>query len=88
MTVTFCAARFGGLLGTLGGHVLVACAVVALDVAWIQSEMHNPNWDGAPDADLVFFFGVIVRVVLINTVLLPFAIPILYLRNTSNARAS
>ena len=32
------------------------------------------GWDGVPDMDIIFQFGVLLRVVLINTVLLPLAL--------------
>jgi hypothetical protein len=52
-------------------HLLVAVAVVLLDVQWIQSEMREPGWSGEPDQDIVFAIGVLLRVVLVNAVLLP-----------------
>lgn len=57
--------------GLILARVLVAIAIVALDVQWIQSEMRKPDWAGAPDQDSVFLIGVALRVVLVNTVLLP-----------------
>jgi hypothetical protein len=60
--------------GIILGHVLVAIAIVVLDVQWIQSEMRKPEWDGRPDQDFVFMIGVVLRIVLINTVLLPVSV--------------
>jgi hypothetical protein len=31
--------------------------------------MHRPGWDGQPDQDFVFMIGVLIRIVLINTLL-------------------
>ncbi|MBE0356090.1 hypothetical protein PPHE_a0961 [Pseudoalteromonas phenolica O-BC30] len=33
--------------------------------------MKNPEWDGTPDMDILFFLGIIFRVIIINTCLLP-----------------
>jgi hypothetical protein len=57
--------------GIIVGHFLVAVAVAFLDLRWIQSEMHQPGWNGQPDQDFVFMIGVLLRIVLVNTVLLP-----------------
>lgn len=54
------------------GQLAVAVIVYWQDVSWVQTEMRKPNWDGTPDMDIVFMFGVLIRVVLINTALLPF----------------
>jgi hypothetical protein len=70
--------------GIFLGHILVAIAVVVLDVQWIQSEMRKPGWDPnvGPDQDFVFMIGVVVRIVLINTVLLPVGFSALHLRRS------
>jgi hypothetical protein len=68
--------------GIFLGHVLVAVAVVIFDVQWIQSEMRKPGWDGQPDQDFVFMMGVAVRIVLINTTLLPVSVLALRLRRS------
>jgi hypothetical protein len=56
------------------GHLLVALIVYYLDVAWVQEQMKQPDWDGAPDLDIVFWIGLLPRILLINTVLLPFTL--------------
>jgi len=56
------------------GHIVIAGIVMFLDVRWIQVEMSQPGWDGVPDMDAVFFAGLILRIVVINTVLLPIAL--------------
>src|SRR5512133_2312878 len=66
--------------GVLLGHLLVAGAVVYLDVQWIQAEMAKPGWNGQPDQDFVFLLGVVARIVLVNTVLLPVSVLALRLR--------
>lgn len=67
------------LPGVLFGHVLVAMVLWAFDVMWVQSEMHKPGWNGQPDQDIVFFFGVLLRVLLVNTALLPVSLLVLRL---------
>jgi hypothetical protein len=62
--------RFGMFIG----HICVALLVAGLDVYWIQSEINRPGWNGTPDQDIVFHFGVMLRVILINTVLLPVSV--------------
>jgi hypothetical protein len=71
IAVTYCAARFGGLPGLFLGHFVIAGIIVCLDVLWIRSEMSKPGWNGVPDMDFVFHLGMLFRIVMINTVLLP-----------------
>jgi hypothetical protein len=59
------------LRGILAGQIVVAVAVAGLDIQWVQTAMSAPGWSGSPDMDIFFSFGVTLRVVLINTVLLP-----------------
>lgn len=69
--IVFLAARFGGLLGLFCGHLAVTMCVTVLDLLWIQSEIHDPGWDGQPDQDGIFLIGVLIRIVLVNAVLVP-----------------
>jgi hypothetical protein len=80
IAVAFVAACFVRVRGILLGHLLVAIAVVTLDVRWVRTEMGKPGWDGQPDQDIVFAIGVLLRVVLINGVLLPVSMVGLWLR--------
>ena len=48
--------------------------VITLDLLWIQSEIHDPDWDGTPDQDFVFIIGVAIRVFLVNTIVLPMSV--------------
>jgi type VI protein secretion system component VasK len=77
IAVAFLAARFGGLLGMFAGHFVIAGLVAALDVHWVTTAMRAPDWPGTPEFDFVFMIGVIVRVILINTVLFVVTIPAL-----------
>ena len=69
--------------GMFVGHLGVALAVAVFDVRWIQSEMSKPGWGGMPDQDAIFLFGVLLRIVLINIVLLPVGWMTLRLRSGS-----
>ena len=71
VAVALVAARFGRLPGIVAGHMLIAIVVTVLDVQWIQTEMHRPGWNGQPDQDFVFTIGLLIRIILINTFLLP-----------------
>ena len=84
IAVAFAAAYLLRAPGVFLGHVLIAIAVVALDVQWIQSEMRKPGWDPnvGPDQDFVFMFAMVLRILLINTVLLPVSLLALRLRRS------
>jgi hypothetical protein len=69
--IAFVFARVGRGPGMVLGHIVVAVAVIISDLLWIQAEMHKPGWDGVPDQDFVFLIGVLLRIVMINTLLLP-----------------
>ena len=45
--------------------------IVVSDMQWIETEMRRSGWDGTPDMDAGFFLGVLMRILLVNTVLLP-----------------
>ena len=72
--ITFLVPRRFGLWGLVLGQVLVAVVIVVLDIKWILTEIRRPGWDGLPDMDIVFQIGVGLRIVLINSVLLPIGI--------------
>jgi hypothetical protein len=69
--IAFCAARYGGWWLVPVGHLMVAAIICFLDMCWIQEEMSKPGWNGQPDMDAVFDLGVVLRILLINTTLLP-----------------
>lgn len=69
--LAFIVARLLNWPGIVLGHVLIAIAIFALDFQWVHGEMNRPGWDGSPDLDFVFGLGVLVRIVLINSLLLP-----------------
>lgn len=57
--------------GVLFGHFIASVLVCMADLQWVQAEMLKPGWAGQPDRDVVSMFGVIARVLLVNTALLP-----------------
>lgn len=68
------------------GHFVVALIVCLLDIRLVATAMRAPDWDGTPDMDIVFYFGVIVRVLLINALLL--AVSYLALRIRKRSRTT
>ena len=70
IAIAFCSARFAGCFGILLSVVLIAVALLILDTRWIYDEMQNHPENGR-DADGVFMFGVFLRVVVFNLLLLP-----------------
>ena len=66
VAIAFCAARFGGWIGIIAGHILVAVIVAYLDIRRIQAVINAPGWDGVPDMDLVFDIGLLIRIVLVH----------------------
>ena len=71
VAIAFTASWFLRLPGIFLGHLVIAALVAVLDIRWIEAEIHAPGWNGQPDMDIVFIFGVFLRIVLINTILLP-----------------
>lgn len=72
-TIAFVAARFGGLLGTLGGFVVIGITVIVLDIRWVFDEMKNHPEDGK-DADMIFFFVTLIRAAVFNLMLSPISV--------------
>lgn len=62
--IAFLASFFGGVVGMFGGHFLVAAVILILDINYATTHEYM-------DMDIVFTLGVLMRVLLINTVLLP-----------------
>lgn len=67
-------AYFGKGLGIIAGHLVIAVLVGVFDVIWIQSIMAQPGWEGDPDQDIVFMLGMLLRIVLVNTALIPLSL--------------
>lgn len=79
--IAFLASRFGGWLGIFAGHVVVALAVLLLDIDYATTHEYM-------DMDFAFSLGVLVRVLLINTALLPVSAVGIALRRKENNSAS
>ncbi|MDB5340925.1 MAG: hypothetical protein JWN70_6544 [Planctomycetaceae bacterium] len=72
--VAFCTARYGFWWSVPVGHIVTAVIIYVLDVMWAQAVMQKPdsNWDG--DLDMLFACGILVRVLMVNTLLLPITV--------------
>ena len=70
LLIAYSAARYGGWRLVPVGHLVVAAIILFLDMRWIRAEMSRPGWDGTPDMDMVFHFGVLMRILLVNAILL------------------
>lgn len=77
VAVAYAGARMGRIPGVFLGHILIAMMVFGLDLHWVHSEMERADWDGAADYDIVLLIGVVLRVLLINTLLMLVSIPTL-----------
>ena len=69
-TIAFLMARYLDWGGAFLGQITIFFLVSWLDWLWIQEQMSRPGWNGVPDQDGVFFVGVVLRVVMVNTVLI------------------
>ena len=69
--ITFCFAKRLGYLGLFIAHLIVLISIAISDIYLMSEFMKNPEWDGTPDMDILFFLGIIFRVIIINTCLLP-----------------
>lgn len=63
-----------GFWGLLLGIMANTGITVVSDLHWIQREMSKPDWDGTPDQDIVFVFGVMIRVFLVNFLMIPISL--------------
>jgi MFS family permease len=70
IAITFCASRYAGWIGALLSPVIIAVIIVFLDVRWIWDQMRNHPEEGR-DADFVFWFGVLCRILLFIFLLTP-----------------
>lgn len=71
IAVTYSTARYLPWWCIPVGQLAVAFIIYWLDIDWITTEMNRPDWHGTPDMDIVFTIGVCIRIVLLNTTLLP-----------------
>ena len=73
IAIAYCLSRYLGWLGIIGGVFLVSIMIVFIDVHWIFKDMREHPENGR-DADIVFWFGVLCRIILFNLVLIPVSV--------------
>ena len=70
VAIAFVSARYFGRRGIIFGAIALAILIYILDGMWITADMkEHPEY--GRDADFVFLFGVSIRIILFNIVLLP-----------------
>ena len=79
LAIAYLAAKSGRWWVIPIGHLATAAIILYLDVAWIRKEMSQPGWspENGPDMDIIFAIGMLARILLINSVLLPFSVIVL-----------
>jgi len=82
IAIAYCSTRYLRWFGIIGGPFVVSVLIIFIDVHWIFKDMREHPENGR-DADFVFWFGVLGRIVLFNLVLLPATISGLLLRARS-----
>ena len=70
VAIAFVSARYFGRRGIIFGAIALAILIYILDGMWITADMKEHPEHGR-DADFVFLFGVFIRIILFNIVLLP-----------------
>ena len=78
--LVFCAARYTPWPCIPVAFLVIGSVIYYIDFTWVQTEMRQPGWNGIPDLDAIFMFGVLVRIVLVTIILTPVAIIGLRLR--------
>jgi hypothetical protein len=79
IAIGFCLARQLGILGVFASIVLISILIVGIEVHSVFKDMHEHPELGR-DADGVFVFGVLCRIVVFNIFVLPVSIVALKLR--------
>src|SRR3989442_792108 len=69
--ISYCVARYARWWCIPIGYLAVAAIIRTVDVAWIRYEMSRPDWDGAPDMDIVFAIGLFTRIGFMSIAMLP-----------------
>jgi hypothetical protein len=72
IAIGFCMARYLGGRGIFGAAILISFLILCIEVNSVFKDM-RAHMEGR-DADFVFWFGVLVRIVLYNIFVLPFSI--------------
>jgi hypothetical protein len=78
--IALAASFFGGWVGIIPGHYVIALVVLLLDIDYATTHEYM-------DMDIVFTMGVLFRIVLINTVLLPVSAAGLLVRRRRKEKA-
>ena len=87
MPAIFFSALKKGVLGIVICQLFIAISIFIADIIIVTQAMAETNWDGAPDLDIIFTIGVLIRVFTVNIVLLPAAILGYFLkRNNEDAK--
>lgn len=73
LAIAFCGTRYLRWFGFLLVPVVITLLVIGLDIHWIFQDMREHPENGR-DADFIFWFGVLCRIVLLNIVLIPVSI--------------
>ncbi|GAA0656581.1 hypothetical protein [Rheinheimera tangshanensis] len=61
-------------MGILIAQGAVSFSIIVADLIFIHQVMSKPNWDGTPDMDIIFFLGIIARMIVVNAALFPVAL--------------
>jgi hypothetical protein len=86
--LVFCTARYLPWLCMPLAFLAVAILIYSVDFNWVQAEMRKPDYDGIADLDMIFMFGVLVRIVLVSIILTPVAIIGARLRRRSRSASN
>lgn len=73
VAIAYCSTRCVGWLGFIATLLIVSIVILLIDVDWIFKDMREHPENGR-DADFVFGFGVLCRIVLFNVLLVPIGI--------------
>jgi len=88
VTITLAFSRSADLIGMPCGHLVIAVIIFVLDAQWIQEELQAQGGSGLYDIDGPFYIGVLIRVLLINSSLMPLSLLAIYRRRLSRAKRS
>jgi hypothetical protein len=78
--LTYCLARYGPWWCIPFGYLAVAVIIDQMHVAWITHEMSRLGWDGEPDMDIIFVYGILAHIGRVWMGLLPITIIAVWLK--------
>ncbi len=73
IAIAYSSTRYLGWFGFIATVLIVSVVIMVIDVHWIFDDMRNHPENGR-DADFVFGFGVLCRIILFNLLLVPVGI--------------